>query len=257
VSGGLVRLLSPDAAFCLACGRRTDILARLPLCRTCARALVGARVRTEGLCPRCQAVLYPGRACPVCARDPDRLIERTFSPYRYRATVRALILRLKFGGDVRPAALLYPAMADALDGFVPDAFLPVPLSRARLRERGYNQAELLARLVGDRLNVPVMAGLVRTRNTKRQSELHTIRERQLNISGAFTLLPGFEAEGRSFMLVDDVRTSGATARACAKALRDGGARSVTLLTTAIAPGAGRYFTRPGPGRGRIFHRKGG
>ena len=250
----LPHVLSPLSAHCAACGRVADVLDDLPLCPECLRALLRARQRAEALCPRCLSVMYPGQPCAVCRRDPGRLISRAFSPYRYRGTVRGLILRLKFSGDTQAAALLAPAMAEEAADAEADVLIPVPLGKRRERERGYNQARLLAMLTGRLRGLPVETCLVRCRNTQRQSGLHSIEARRKNLRGAFALAPQAKIAGRRVLLVDDVRTSGATALACAEALRAGGAADVQLLCAAIAPGAGRYFTAQRRPR-RIYHRK--
>ena len=250
----LPHLLSPLAAHCAACGQAADIVDGLPLCPDCLKQLLRARYTAGTLCPRCLSALSPGKPCPVCRRDPQRLISRTFAPYRYRGAVRGLILRLKFYGETQAAALLAPPMAEAAAEAEADLLVPVPLGRQRQLERGYNQSFLLAMLAGRMRSLPVGECLVRTRETKRQSGLHSIRERQQNLRGAFALKPGADISGRRILLVDDVRTSGATALACAEVLRRGGAADVQLLCAAIAPGAGRYFTAAGRTR-KLFRRK--
>ncbi len=252
----LPHLLSPLSAHCAACGRVADVGERLPLCPDCLRYLLHARVSTATLCPRCLSALPFGRPCAVCRRDPERLITQTYAPYRYRGAVRGLILRLKFTGDSQAAALLAPAMAAALGGADADIVVPIPLGPRRLRERGYNQAMLLAMLTARLRGLTVSDCLVRVRNTKRQSSLHSIRERGQNLRGAFDLKPEAEVAGRRVLLVDDVRTSGATALACARVLRAHGAADVVLLAAAIAPGAGRYFAPAKPKRRRQYRRKG-
>ena len=145
-------------------------------------------------------------------------------------------------------------MAEAAAEAEADLLVPVPLGRQRQLERGYNQSYLLAMLAGRMRILPAGECLVRTRETKRQSGLRSIRERQQNLRGAFALKPGADISGRRILLVDDVRTSGATALACAEVLRRGGAADVQLLCAAIAPGAGRYFTAAGRTR-KLFRRK--
>ena len=251
----LPHILSPVSSHCAACGQMSDIVDGLPLCPDCLRQLLKARSSFEALCPRCLSVLIAGKPCAVCKRDPEHLISRTFAPYRYRSAVRGLILRLKFSGDTQAAALLAPPMADAAEAAEADILVPVPLSRQHQRERGYNQAYLLAMLVGKLRELPTEECLIRTRNTRRQSSLHTIRERKQNLSGAFALKPNVNIQGKRILLVDDVRTSGATALACARVLRDGGAADVQLLCAAIAPGAGRYFSASRQ-PGKHYRRKG-
>ena len=250
----LPHLLSPVSAHCAACGQVADIADGLPLCPDCLRRLLKARHSADALCPRCLSVLSIGHPCAVCRRDPGRLVSRAFAPYRYRGTVRGLILRLKFSGDTPAAALLAPAMAEAARDAQADLLVPVPLGRRRQRERGYNQAALLAMLTGKLRGLPMEEALIRTRETKRQSGLHTILARRQNLIGAFAVRPGTDISGKRILLVDDVRTSGATALACARALREAGAADVQLLCAAIAPGAGRYF-RPSAAAGRRYRRK--
>lgn len=250
----LPHLLSPVSAHCAACGCLSGVLGGLPLCAGCARQLLRAQQSFEALCPRCLSVSVPGRPCPVCKRDPGHLITRTFAPYRYRGVVRGLVLRLKFSGDTQAAALLAPAMAKVLREAEADLLMPVPLGPRRERERGYNQSGLLAMLVGHLRGIPMGEELIRVRDTKRQSGIHSILERSRNMDGAFSMRSGANVRNRRILLVDDVRTSGATALACARVLREAGAADVSLLCAAIAPGAGRYFTGAKKTRG-IFRRK--
>jgi ComF family protein len=107
--------------------------------------------------------------------------------------------------------------------------VPVPLHRARQRERGYNQAELLARGLGQRIGLPVdTTSLVRQRPTAPQVELDAVQRKQ-NVAGAFKVQDS-SLSGQEVLLIDDVCTTAATLDACAIALREAGARSVRALT---------------------------
>ena len=247
-------LLSPDGALCLSCGKLRGQLAGLPLCPACARELVRAPYRRGLLCPRCQSVMKIGKPCPFCARDKEGLLSRTFAPYRYHGAPRSLVLSLKFRGDTRAAALLAPAMARSLRGTDWDALVPVPLSVQRLRERGFNQARELAELTGVETGLPVSDLLVRVRKTGRQTDLHTRRDRILNVRDAFAPAPGADCAGKRVLLVDDVRTTGATALSCAGVLRQMGAAEVGLLAACVAPG---LIRGRGKTAGRVFRRKRG
>ena len=222
---------------CAACGKRRGILRAVPLCEKCARALARLFVPARGYCPVCLARLSKSGRCAACAPGKAPLTDRTFAPFLYREAARSLILALKFHGDLRAAAILSSAMNRALAARGFDAVIPVPLSRARERERGFNQAALLAAPVADALGAPLVHALMRTKNTRRQSALRGAAARCKNVEGAFRTIA--DVSGGRVLLVDDVRTSGATARACAKALKDAGAKSVTLLVAAVAPNAGR------------------
>ncbi len=211
---------------------------QLPLCEDCTYRLLHAQRERSPVCPVCLSALRSGGECPVCARDKAHFIERTFSPYRYRGLVRRLILHFKFHGDVRAAALLAGGMRRAVTGRDFDAIVYVPLHPNRKLQRGFDQAELLARLVADG-RWPLLPALQRNRDTQAQSLLISPDARLRNIRGAFNVSPDISVRGKSLLLVDDVRTSGATALACAQALHDAGAESVCLLVAAIAPGGGR------------------
>jgi len=110
--------------------------------------------------------------------------------------------------------------------------VPVPLSPQRQRERGYNQAALLARELSRRLGLPLAEGLLRRiRAGPPQARSVDVEERRHNVLGAFVADPQGAADGH-FLLIDDVMTSGATLNACAQALREAGAASVWALTFA-------------------------
>jgi competence protein ComFC len=108
-----------------------------------------------------------------------------------------------------------------------DIVVPVPLHRARLRTRGFNQAEDIAR----RLPIPMIRALKRIRRTPSQTDLPET-ERYENVRGAFAVARGISVRGAVVVMVDDVSTTGATLDACAKVLIDGGAREVRALTLA-------------------------
>ncbi len=115
-----------------------------------------------------------------------------------------------------------------------NAIVPVPLHRSRQRERGFNQSAVLAGALGRLLGLPVReALLLRHRKTRPQTGL-TFAQRRLNVRGAFAVRAGVTIDKLRILLVDDVYTTGATAHACARALRRAGARSVVVLTVARA-----------------------
>jgi ComF family protein len=108
----------------------------------------------------------------------------------------------------------------------------VPLHPRRLRERGYNQSALLARRAAERIGVPVEEALARTRATAHQVGLDAVA-RAANVANAFELARGYpHLQGRRVLLIDDVRTSGATLGACAEAARAAGAVWVGAATLA-------------------------
>ena len=206
---------------CVGCERRASDL----LCRACFEALpeVGRPV-----CGRCgMPTAFETFVCERC-KGADLGFEGARAPLRYEGVGKKIVHVLKYRGDTRVVErLAAPLMVGALDGghrF--DAVVPVPLHRSRLRRRGFNQAELLARGVAQRINAPVSDTLQVVRRTRDQVDLSAI-ERRENVAGAFS------ARGRirgRILLIDDVFTTGATMSSCAEALLRAGAGEVHALS---------------------------
>jgi ComF family protein len=124
------------------------------------------------------------------------------------------------------------ALQDPLGDFSPDLLLPVPLYVGRLRQRSYNQALLLARALGGSWQLPVASRLLlRVRPTPPQIQLKAAQRRR-NLRGAFALRRSLQ--GERVLLIDDVMTTGATARECSRTLLDGGAGEVAVAVLARA-----------------------
>lgn len=220
------RLLYPPQAVCIACGRMRVDVPRYGLCAECAGQL---QLPEPPFCPRCGR---PGWAieCPDCLTEPLYALDGRRSAYPYAQTAQRLVSALKY----QSVAMAAEALADGMAAIAPagmDMIVPVPLHSRRRRHRGYNQAEVLGRALACRMGLPVVDAVVRNRSTRTQTELSRT-ERAQNVSGAFS--PLLDVAGRSILLVDDVLTTGATAEACAAALKEGGAKRVLLLTAARA-----------------------
>jgi ComF family protein len=170
--------------------------------------------------------------CGACMLDPP-LFDWARSAAIYSGAVREAIHALKFNGKAplaRPlGALIVERCAAGLPAGV-TALVPVPLARARERERGYNQASLLAERIADGCGVPVHPRwLARLRDTPAQSDL-TAAERRANVRHAFGASTA--VRGAHVVLVDDVLTTGATVAECSRVLRAAGAAAVGVLTVA-------------------------
>jgi ComF family protein len=177
----------------------------------------------------------PGCGCPEsesewgcwCQPATRAALDGIRAAAYYEGPLRNAILRLKFKNDIGLAAALGPMLEACWHehGLRADLLVPVPLAPARQRERGYNQAALLAGALGERIAIGVASGaLARTRDTGSQIGLR-FGDRYANVAGAFRANGGSVA-GRTVALVDDVCTSGATLAACAAALREAGAAEV-------------------------------
>jgi ComF family protein len=237
---GLLDLLLPPR--CAACGRESFDAPASGLCGPCAGALPALEPRCVR-CARPRATEAPADGCGACsgpwatdevlgARDGTarRPLDRVLAAWPYAGVARDLVLALKFRSRRLAARPLAEAMRETLEaaGVPGDLVVGVPLSRRRLRERGYDQARLLAVALARGARLPWdRRALARRRHTARQTELSR-RARRRGPRGAFVGEPR-RVRGRCVVLVDDVLTTGATARACAVALKRAGAATVTLV----------------------------
>ena len=170
--------------------------------------------------------------CGDCARALPRLARQSANPivaFPYSAPVSTLIHWMKFEANLSAALTLGTLLAEVVAASIaesgasaPDAIVPVPLHRDRLRSRGFNQAQELARSVSRRLGLPLLTrACVRTRATLPQSGLDSREDRRRNVAGAFRVrgpLVGY----RRVAIVDDVLTTGATTQELARTLRAAG-----------------------------------
>lgn len=154
--------------------------------------------------------------------------------FRFEGVARQAIHDLKYRGIRNRAELLGDALAEAIERRPLDLDLlaPVPLAPGRRRQRGFNQSELIAQVVGERIGTPVDGScLRRVRETPAQVRL-AADERRRNMHGAFTCPEGSLIAGLRIAVVDDVMTTGATLEACAEVLRSAGAARVYGLVAA-------------------------
>ncbi len=200
------------------------------LCVVCDTAMG----RGESLvCPSCWNSLEPVRG-PVVEGIVERShIEEVHSGFYYSREFQAIVHSLKYGRYTRLADKIGEYLAAVVTHHdrmrVAAGMVPVPLHPIKLRERGYNQSALLARAIGRRTGIPVREDMLRRRaNTRSQTTMATAGDRVRNMENVFGT--SGSAGGGSWIVVDDLITTGATANACGKALKEAGAERVFVLT---------------------------
>lgn len=225
---------------CYQCGRP---LAETGLECFCAGCWGLIRLVTPPYCPCCGepfasplALTYsPEYRCGACRATPPPF-DHARAIGRYEGPLRQAIHLLKYRGKLRLASPLLQLALAQVDGLFPaitfDAIIPVPLHRARLMEREFNQAAVLAKGLARYLNIPVWEGLLlRIRPTRPQVEL-TGSERRQNVKRAFVVTDPPALADKAVLIVDDVLTTGATLGEIATVLKAAGARQVDVFALA-------------------------
>ncbi|MGE8189118.1 phosphoribosyltransferase family protein [Pseudomonas sp. NPDC086278] len=223
---------------CLLCNEASEEIR--PICMACEADL-------PWLGDHCQTCALPlpaaGLTCGQCLKRPPAF-EQVAAPWTYSFPVDTLITRFKHAAKWPFGHLLAELLAEFLqhrfdeDLNRPDALVPVPLAGKRLRQRGFNQAAMLARWLGSRLDIPCDETLLsRIQETSAQQDLNA-EARNKNLRNAFALTSDASVKGRHLALVDDVLTTGATAQALARLLMEAGAARVDVYCLARTPKPG-------------------
>lgn len=209
------------------------------ICSECEKKLEYVK---EPCCMKCGKELTDLEAeyCFDCARK-RHVYDRGISLYRYRC-IRQTIYRFKYASRREYADFLGKEMAMRLGrqilAWKPDALVPVPLHPARQRKRGYNQAQLLAKVLGEYLKIPVLDQWIkRCRNTRPQKLLDG-RERQNNLKKAFKTVQN-DVKLNTIVIIDDVYTTGSTVDEIAAVCRQSGVRKIYFAALSIGSGISR------------------
>ena len=200
-----------------------------PKCAFCRRVL---RRGESGMCAECETNL-PRREHPR-EKGPD-FVDAIVSPLEYKDNVRAALIRYKFNGVTASAGLFGRIVADSVRENLAgeyDMISWVPLSSERLRERGYDQAMLIAMAAALELDDVAVETLRKTRNAAPQSGTGSAAERRANISGAYEIIDPELVQGKHVLLIDDIITTGSTVSECARMLGLAGAESVVCASVA-------------------------
>ncbi|MCD7921477.1 MAG: ComF family protein [Clostridiales bacterium] len=215
---------------CPAC----DGISAYGICDRCRRDLVYIR---DDFCMKCGKPLAgeQDEYCADCGKK-RHYFDQGRALFSYQGRIRPSLYRLKYANRREYAAVYGREMADSLGGWVRQMritkIVPIPLHPSRQRKRGYNQADLLAKVIGRCLDLPVDTQLLcRVRKTAPQKTL-TSRQRKENLAGAFQTRSAIRP-GERILLVDDIYTTGNTADAAALCLKRSGTCRVYVMNTAI------------------------
>ncbi len=194
-----------------------------PRCVFCRRLLRSAE---EGLCRDCRARLPQYRTTE--SRRDVRNMAFCVAPLRYDGVVRDSLLRYKFGGVTAYGRLYAELIAKCIDenGISCDIITWVPLSRRRLRQRGYDQAGILAAETAKRLGLPCEKLLEKPVNNRKQSSAGGAEKRRANVRGVYRCCAPEKLRGRNVLVIDDIVTTGSTLAECASVLKAAGCAEV-------------------------------
>jgi len=241
VAGAFVSLFFP--ADCRICAQFLEPLNRTFICEDCWNKVKWLR---PPYCSKCSKPLslpeisqgLPSLVCLECQKNHPHF-KKVFVPTLYEGVIREAIHLLKYEGKVgvlrgikRVMEIYFTHNHLLFSRF--DLVVPVPLHRRRLRERGFNQAELLARIIARYFNLKLVKdNLKKIRSTRSQTELNK-EERRKNVKGAFKVKDKIPFRDKAVLLVDDVYTTGATVGEIAKVLKRAGAKEIYVFTLARA-----------------------
>src|SRR6266545_3028567 len=215
-------MVAPGEYLCEECGAKAIRIAP-PFCAKCSEPFEGAITSTF--------------TCANCAHRTIHF-DAAVAAYRGRGIVRDVIHEFKYNRQIHLRHVVARWLRAALDDerlrdYEFDVVVPVPLHPARQRERGFNQASLLAQLLSAHTSIPCKPVLKRIRYTTTQTALDR-SERMENLHNAFRLRKNADVRGLRVLLIDDVLTTGSTLSECARVLKRVGARSVHAATAARA-----------------------
>lgn len=208
----------------------------------CPRCLATIEFNGPPFCLRCSRhleIYTPQGLCPTCLKYPIAF-DSAWGAINYNLSAQKLLHLFKYHQKTSVRKIFRYFLNEFFERYkIPwnefDYSLPIPLHPVRLRERGFNQSQLIAEIIQQDHGLPMRTdGLARLRPTEPQSLLGQ-KERWTNLEGAFTIKRSFNINSNSILLIDDLLTTGATASAAAKALKDAGAQKVGLLVVALAP----------------------
>ena len=220
----ILDILYPDGIKCLVC--KSELESNGDFCKDCQKEIT---FNNKNICQHCGTQIECEGVCPIC-QSSKKVYEIARAPFLYEGHIKNLIHSFKYDN----AKFLFEPLAKYMieeyrkNNYKADLIVPIPLNKDRLKERGYNQAKLLAEEIGKQMNIPVCECLERIKATPSQVNL-TFKERQKNVENAFRIKDKAYLRKR-ILLIDDVYTSGATIKEACNTLK--GAGKIYVLTLA-------------------------
>ena len=197
-------------------------------------AFCGKVIDKSDICSECEKTLPYTKGDSVYQKF--LFVDKCISPLYYKDYVRRAVLRFKFSGcscySRRLGAIMSECAENNLDCGSIDMISCIPLSKKRLHDRGYNQAELLAREISKAVDVKFVPTLKKIKNNTAQSTIKDAKLRAKNVIGVYTVTDPETVKGKYILLVDDVVTTGSTVSECARMLKKAGAKAVYCITLA-------------------------
>lgn len=227
--------LYPSNIYCVSCGSIIDHTRDYALCDACMERFHWLGRKTCAKCGKLLQEDYRHQLCYDC-RQHDHVFDKGYTCVQYSLYERGVLMDYKYKGKSYIGRKLGDILHDrmALTDEVFDLIVPVPLHRKKLARRGYNQAEVMARQLARRCDVPCGSRVLeRTRQTRPMKGLGAF-ERYENLEDAFAVSPGnhYQLHGKRLLLVDDIYTTGSTMDACSQPLKQAGAKRICCLTFA-------------------------
>ena len=194
----------------------------------------GTVIDKSDICEECEKTLPYTKGDSIYQKFP--FVDKCISPLYYKDYVRRAVLRFKFAGcscySRRLGGIMSECAENNLDCGSIDMVSCIPLSRKRMHDRGYNQAELLAKEISKKVGIEYLPTLKKIRHNTAQSTIKDSKQRAANVIGAYRVIDAEEVKGKYILLVDDVVTTGSTVSECARILKKSGAKAVYCVTLA-------------------------
>lgn len=231
----ILDLLYPQSIYCLMCGSVIDKTRKYSLCDSCIEKFMWIKGKH---CEKCGKVLeenYTKDLCPDCLQR-DHYFDKGYTCAGYGLYERSLIVDFKKGDKSYIGIILGEILYDriVIENLSIDVIISVPIHKDKLKERGYNQAGIMAEELARRLGICYRDDmLLRNKKTVPMKRLGAM-DRMANLSGAFEVNPkvSMDIAGKNFLIVDDIYTTGATLDHCSKILKENHAKKVYILTFA-------------------------